>query len=183
MTRLAYSLLPIAILCSGCSGPIETRVQSAFSGQSSSFDSYHFSTITAPDSDITNLVEKHSREELEDKGFKESNQAPIVLSFSIADRPASIAILLGEDEKSHLVTDSKEHKIFQSCKDREHRLIVTMIQQDTGDQLYRGAASEYHCKAKLSQTIPHLVKAAFSDLGDKTGIGDHQKVMVRRGLE
>lgn len=183
MTRLAYVTLPMAIFFSGCSGPIETRVQTASSDQSSKLTSYRFSTIEAPNPDVANLVEKHSREELEGKGYNENKQAPLLLSFSIADRPASIAIKLGEEEKSHLVTDSKEHKIFQSCKDREHRLIVTLTQQDTGDQFYRGTASEYHCKAKLRQTIPHLVKAAFSDLGGKTGSLENQKVLVRRGLE
>ncbi|MEP3451843.1 MAG: hypothetical protein ABJN65_08815 [Parasphingorhabdus sp.] len=129
------------------------------------------------------MTQRELRQALEAKGYLESKSASILLSSSIANRPASIAIQLGEGENARTVTSTKANKLFQSCKDREHRLIVTMVQRDSGAQLYRGTASEYHCKADLTLSLPHLVKAALSDLGQSSNGEDHQKVLERRGID
>lgn len=183
MTRLAVSLLLTIVFFAGCTGPIETRVQTISSAESPQLSSFHFSDVTAPNAQISDLVKRELDQALEAKGYLQSKQAPILLGFSIADRPASIAIQLGEDNNVRKVTSTKEDKPFQSCKDREHRLIVTLIQKGSGEQLYRGTASEYHCKAKMQQTVPHLVKAALSDLGGNSSGTVRQRVLTRPGLD
>ncbi len=183
MTRLAVTLLLANLILAGCAGPIETRVQTISSAKGTKPESFRFLDVVAPNSQVSNLTQQELRQALEAKGYLESKSASILLSSSIASRPASIAIQLGEGKEAHMVTVTKANKPFQSCKDREHRLIVTLIQRDSGEQLYRGTASEYHCKADLTLSLPHLVKAALSDLGQSSDGENHQKVLVRRGLD
>ncbi|GAB5486856.1 MAG: hypothetical protein Pars2KO_04260 [Parasphingorhabdus sp.] len=183
MTRLAFSLLPIAILFSGCAGPIETRVQTISSAQSFQPTGFQIFDVIAPNPQISAMIEQEIGQSLKAKGYQESEQAPVLLSSSIAVRPASIAIRLGEGKETRVVSDIKHNKPFQSCKDHEHRLIITMVQKDSGAQFYRGSASEYHCKADLKESLPHLVKAALSDLGDKGNGEISQKTLKRHGLD
>ena len=183
MTRLAVSLLPILFVTAGCAGPIETRVKTASSAQNIELTNYDFSNVKALKSEVSDLVEDHVRQELKTKGYQESKKAPALLDFSIADRPSTISVQFGEGEKAHTATKAKENKPFQSCIDREHRLIVTLRHRESGAQLYQGIASEYHCKAKLRQTVPHLVKAALSDLGGNSRRNVGEKVLRRSGLD
>lgn len=183
MTRLAASFILILICATGCSGPIETRVQTMSSAEKAQISSFNFATMATPNSPISNLVKQELREALEARGLSESEQAPILLDFSIANRPASISIHLGEDKQRQVVVDAKEDKPFQTCEDEEHRLIVSFIKQSSGEQLYRGTASEYHCKAKLEQSVSYLVKAALSDFGNGSQSETRQKIMKRQGLE
>lgn len=183
MTRLSASFVFILICTTGCTGPIETRVQTMSSAEKVRISSFNFATVSTPNSPISNLVKEELREALKAKGLSESERAPILLDYSIANRPASISIHLGEDKQTQVVVDAKENKPFQTCEDEEHRLIISFVKQSSGQQLYRGTASEYHCKAKLEQSAPFLVKAALSDFGKGSQNETRRKIMKRHGLE
>jgi Domain of unknown function (DUF4136) len=183
MARFAASFILILICATGCSGPIETRVQTISSADKTGFSSFNFATMVTPNSQISNLVKEELREALKARGLSNSEQAPILLDFSIANRPASISIHLGEDKQRQVLANAKENKPFQTCKDEEHRLIISFVKRSSGEQLYRGTASEYHCKANLEQSAPYLVKAALSDFGNGSQSESRQKIMKRHGLE
>lgn len=183
MTRLASTFTLTAVLLAGCAGPIQTRVQTISSVPDTQLLSFGFSELTTPNSETSDLIKQELRKTLKSKGLEESEPASLLLSFSIAERPASIAIKLGEGNKFIMAAAAKENKPFQSCQDREHRLIVTLTQRDSGEQHYRGTAAEYHCKADIKQSLPFLVEAALSELGNGSGIEASQKILTRRGLE
>jgi len=183
MTRIAASLLMTATLVTACAGPIKTRVQTISYVERVQVSEYTFSKDNSPNSQISKLVKQNLEQVLESKGLRKSDDSPHLLDFSVADRPASVSIHLGEDGKRQVAVSSKENKPFQSCKDREHRLIISLLHKNSGNQLYRGTASEYHCKASLQQSIPHLVKAALSNFGlDASGVPQN-KALIRHGLE
>lgn len=183
MTRLAVTVLLANFILAGCAGPIETRVQTQSSFANLKPQSFQYSTVKAPNPEMTDFVELELGKALNKNGLVKSTQASVLVNYSIADRPGSIAIQLGEGETARTITSAKEKKPFQSCEDREHRFVITMIDRETGNQLYRGTASEFHCKANPRQSIPYLVKAALSDFNGQSGGAVNNKILKRRGLD
>jgi len=123
------------------------------------------------------------RELLAEKGFNNKDAAQMLIQIGLADRPASVAIFVGEDDEAVPIASEKERKPLQSCRDREHRLNITMIDQTNGTILYAGAASEYHCNGKIEASLPHLVKAALSGMDTVPSETARITVQERRGLE
>lgn len=183
MIRFTFCLAIITVLQAGCAGPIQTRVQTASTQNQTEFASYTFAEVPKQRSGIYEQAKKILADALKLKGLEQRDSAPLIVDFAAASRPASIAIALGEGQKSKSVAEPKTRKLLQSCDDSEHRLIVTVFQRNSGKQVYRGTAAEYHCKAALKQSLPHLVKAALSDW-DQPGDGlVRERTSHRVGLE
>ena len=182
MTRLAFCLISILALLASCAGPIETRVQTISYAHNTQTLSFSYSEVKASDTEMADLVKKELDQVLNEMGMTKASSASLLLEFAIADRPASISIRLGEETNAPDAIPAKKSRPFQSCKDREHRLIVTLTNKQSGKQHYRGIASEYHCKGSLRESIPHLVRATMADLGKADG-ELRNKLLTRRGLE
>lgn len=183
MARLAVTVLLLNLILVGCAGPIETRVQTQSSFAKQKPKSFQFATVHAPNPEMADFVEQELGEALGAKGMVESKQASVLVNYSIADRPGATEIRLGEGESARTITHAKKKKPFQSCEDREHRFVVTMTDRETGNQLYRATASEFHCKANPRQSIPYLVEAALSEFNGQSGGTVNSKVLTRRGLD
>ena len=121
--------------------------------------------------------------ELERQGFTQNAAALMLVHIAFADRPASIAITTGEKDERAPVAVAKDRKPLQSCDDREHRLIVSIANQVDGTMIYKGSASEYHCKGEFADSLPHLVKAALSDFGAGSDGGVRTRTVTRSGIE
>jgi len=152
MTRL-YISLPILLTLAGCGGPIETRVQTHMVAPISAQKHFMFSSASEPDAKIIKSARGMVGDMLAAKGFQHMDAAQMLIQIGLADRPASIAVSVGEDGETMPIAGQKEQKPLQSCRDREHRLTITMIDQTNGAILYSGAASEYHCKGKIEASL------------------------------
>jgi hypothetical protein len=101
------------------------------------------------------------------KGYRLAKQAPLHLEITLASRPASIA--LGNAEKADGVSRGKRNRLLQNCEDLEYRVGVTLTRIADGGEIYRGRASEHHCKVTLGEALPDLVDAALADFGRPRG--------------
>ena len=144
---------------SSCVGPVETRVNSTGPGVGAS-------TIILQEALPVASTAAQARAAvimlLADRGYRETQTGNVQLHVAFAERDAAIV-----------------QKPLQSCADREMRLAVTLTRITDGAELYRGTASEYHCKAQMAEVLPALVTAALADLSQPKGAYK----IKRQGLE
>ncbi len=161
---------------SGCSGPVETRILSSGQGINASISIADTAPAAAP---------LHAKaQELAIAGLQKrvgllpgasSHQLVVTLS----ERPAAIALRAGTQQAARVIAAAKRRKPLQNCEDREFRLSIVMTRIADGIESYRGEASEYHCKASIEESLPHLVDAALSDL--RAPQGSH--LLTRKGRD
>jgi hypothetical protein len=170
-----------AALLSGCSGPIETRIMSAgVAAPLSAEQSFRFAAAPDPLSEVQIAAQNLVTERLGSHGLRPGEPAQLVVTVAVADRPAAIGIVRADPENgAQTLASPKPRKPLQNCDDREHRVQLTIESAASGALHYRGAAAEYHCRARLSETLPLLVDAALADLGAPKG----EWRQTRTGLE
>ncbi|ASK89738.1 hypothetical protein [Sphingorhabdus sp. SMR4y] len=183
MIRTVSWILASALAVSGCAGPIQTRVQTHQLVAPSEQKTFTTSPVDAVANrdlvDARDLV----TQSLERRGYISSSNASILVHVALADRPADIAVEAGTDKAAQSITPAKKQKRFQSCKDREHRLTVSLFDQVRGRKLYSGSAAEYHCKGTIAQSLPHLIDSALSGLDKEPTAGPRSSVRTRQGIE
>ncbi|MEW4467471.1 hypothetical protein AB1K62_06545 [Parasphingorhabdus sp. JC815] len=182
MRCFAVLMIPIVAAVSGCVGPIETRIQTQAGPALPTKKIYSFTARPEQNSPAYQTARKIVAGVLESKNFVATEDAPIRVHIALANRPASIAMTTGENDKLNVIAEKKKRKLLQSCDDREHRLTITMVNILDGSAYYSGTAAEYHCKGSLEQSLPHLVDAALSDLG-KIDKPMNIKTRTRSGIE
>ncbi len=183
MTRLSILTLLSTIILTACTGPIETRVETVVPTALPVTKIFSFTEKPEQNNALYQDARTLVADALESKGFSQADSASILVQIALADRPANIAIDVGENEKKIPRSLAKKQKFLQSCKDQEHRLIITLTDQTTGNSLYSGTASEYHCKGTLKASLPYLVGAAMADLGSAPDLNIRKKTNTRAGLE
>lgn len=159
-----------------CAGPIETRVNSAGPGVANS------STILKEEIPTASAAAQARAAVimlLADKGYRETQSGDVQLHVAFAERDAAISVKAKSADAVTDIATAKMHKPLQSCADREMRLAVTLTRITDGAELYRGTASEYHCKAQMAEVLPALVTAALADLSQPKGAYK----ITRQGLE
>lgn len=170
-----------AALLSGCSGPIETRILSA--GEAAPLgagQNFRFAAAPDPLPEMQLVAQNLLTERLRERGLRPGEPAQLVVTVAVADRPAAIAMVQADPNSgAQTLAPAKTRKPLQNCDDREHRVQVTIESVASGALHYRGAASEYHCRARLSETLPLLIDAALADLGAPKG----EWRQTRTGLE
>lgn len=161
---------------SSCGGPIETRVHSAGPGVGASTTIWQEELPTAA---AASEARKAVIALLAENGFRETPTGSVQLHVAFAERDASIAVKAKSGDVATDISTAKSKKPLQSCADRELRLSVTLTRIADAVELYRGEASEFHCKARSAEVLPSLVKAALADLSQPKGT----YVVTRQGLE
>lgn len=172
----------LAVLATSCSGPIATRVASE--GRAPEIQAATFMLVNAPGEESTEETIAHNMiiARLIDRGWRnDGDNANYSLSISLSERPASIGIIVQSisGNQSKVISAPKKNKPLQSCEDVEQRLSIAIVRLSDGARVFRGDASEYHCKAQLQETLPYLVDAALSGIDSPSG----DKVMLRSGRE
>ncbi len=182
MRRLAILMIPLVAMTTSCGGPIETRIQTEASSSLPAQKQYSFTAKPEQNSAAYQTARKMVAEALAARNFAATDKAPILVHIALADRPASIAMTTGEKDNVSTIAEQKERKPLQSCDDVEHRLTINMVNTSDGTTVYSGTAAEYHCKGSMEQSLPHLIDAALSDLGN-SGQTANSKVRTRNGIE
>ena len=183
MIRLFFLTIPFLFLASACSGPIETRITTHSAAALPKPKHFQYSAKPGQDSPSHAIARDLVSAALLDAGFKQKDAASILVSVAFADRPASIAVSAGDGPDVESIAEIKEREFLQSCEDQEHRLSVTIVNQVSGANIYTGTAAEYHCKAEFGDSLPHLVKAALSNLGKSVNQDKRTVVNTRAGIE
>lgn len=183
MFRSLSWILAGAMTVSGCAGPIETRVQTHQAVAAPEQKQFVLSAIDPiANSDLVlarNLVIKS----LAKRGYQPSQDASLLMHVALSERPADIAVDAGLEDAQHAIAVAKQQKRFQSCKDREHRLTVSLFDQTRGAKLYSGNAAEYHCNGTIAQSLPFLVDSALSGLDSDPSEAPRKAVQTRQGVE
>ncbi|MEQ1550156.1 hypothetical protein [Sphingorhabdus sp.] len=173
-SRLLLSSLMLGL--AACAGPVETRVNSAGPGIASSTTIFQ---EALPTSSTAAQARAAVITLLTEKGYRETQAGDVQLHVAFAERDAAISVKTKSGDTVADIAAAKAHKPLQSCADREMRLAVTLTRITDGIELYRGTASEYHCKAQMVEVLPALVTAALADLSQPKGAYK----ITRQGLE
>ncbi len=166
MRRLVTLMIPIAAVTTSCGGPIETRIQTQAASTLPVQKQYSFTAKPEQNSEAYMMARTMVADALAANNFSTATDAPILVHIALAGRPASIAVTTGENSELSTIAEQKKRKPLQSCDDVEHRLTVDMVSALDGSTIYSGTAAEYHCKGSIEQSLPHLIDAALSDLGN-----------------
>jgi len=183
MTRAFFSLLVVCLMVSGCSGPIETRIQTHSAFPFTDNSSYTFAKETDQPSKEYNQARQLVQQSLQSRNMRLNDDASILVQFSVSQRPASVAIVAGEGNKIQEIANKKEHKFLQQCDDIEHRFSIGLFRQSDGQKIYSGSAAEYHCNGKLEESLTQLVTSALSELGSAVTANPVRKTIKRSGIE
>lgn len=183
MIRSLSWILAGAMTVSGCAGPIETRVQTQ---QVIAAPEQKQFTVSPMDK-IANRELERARDmvakSLSERGYQSVPDASIFVHVALSDRPADIAVDAGNKAEEQSIASAKKQKSFQSCKDQEHRLTISLFDQVRGAKLYSGSAAEYHCNGTIAQSLPFLVDSALSGLDGDASDAPRSTTRTRQGIE
>jgi hypothetical protein len=104
------------------------------------------------------------------QGYQLAADGEFVVDFSLAERSAEMGVSPGAPNA--WLSSAKKKTMFQSCKDRIHRLTLLVTDRRTGQLVFRGGAEQSHCKGSLATSRTALVDAVVADL--KKPMGDRQ---------
>lgn len=180
--RLPVICTVIALL-TGCGGPVETRSETHSIAALPAQKIYALPEKPAQSNGAYKGAQELVVDGLAERGFSVSDTAPLLLQIALAERPADMSMMLGENESQRAIATAKLQKPLQSCNDREHRLTLTILDVASGAIAYRGTAAEYHCKGVIADSLPHLVEAALADLGAEPSDAPRTNSVVRSGIE
>lgn len=183
MIRLSILTITMLAMTASCAGPIQTRIQTQMAAPVTDQKQYRFTETPEQQSIAYQAARKLVAQELGNRKLSQDDSALMLVQIAFADRPASIAITAGKEDQSTPVAIAKKQEFLQSCEDSEHRLSISIVHQADGAQIYSGSAAEYHCKGKFDDSLPHLVKAALSDLGVNPDGTVRTKIRTRSGVE
>lgn len=173
------SVLAAAILLAGCASPVVTRVNASAPALLPQRASFAF----APAPDDGDALSGQARDmvaaALHQRGWRQAAQGDYLLAVTLADRPATIALKAGDDLGKPVATlaPAADRSNNKGCARRDHRLTITLTDRSNGAIAFSGAASEYHCKAALYDTLPYLVSAAV----DRFDAGSGTMQFARKG--
>jgi hypothetical protein len=164
----------IALCIAGCAHPIVTRISGTGVGVASSARlSFLVSEPDAPQ--IDPAARKALTDRLLAKGYTVVDSGDHLLDFSLSDRVATMGVR-GEAPGSWL-SNTKAKRPFQPCANRVHRVTLVVVEQASGNIVYRGQAEEYHCKATLQDSVSALVDAVVVNMAKPLGM----HVLTRKG--
>lgn len=162
-----------ALALAGCSSPVMTRIDAAAPAPLPPRAS--FALADMPDSG--SLLHGQARDmvaaALRQRGWRETGaeSADFLLSVTLADRPATITLRDGDDfgRPGAVRAAAADRSNNRGCARRDHRLRFTLAERVSGNTAFASAASEYHCKGRLTDSLPHLVSAAVDRLEAGSG--------------
>jgi len=158
-----------ALLLASCAPSIETQIASAGAGEIPEKASFVFMSGPGTDNTVNVAARNLVADSLYLKNWKEEAPGTYAISVSVSVLPSSLDVHendLEQGETNPIVTKRpKKNYILGSCTSELHRLDVKIFRVVDGERLYSGTASEYHCKARIMDTLPYLTNAAMADIG------------------
>lgn len=161
-----------------CSGPIETRLNNAGIGVAQA-GSYRVVQAPGDQSDSQQMALAETIKALAGLGWTQSDSGRHLLSVAVAERPADLGLAIKAGTAAQPLATPKPQRIMQSCKDREYRVTVALVDAVSGAVAYRGSAAEFHCREQLANVLPLLVDHAVQDMGNP----GQMRSVVRQGRE
>ena len=116
---------------------------------------------------------------LRQRGWREGQGGDYLLAVTLAERPASIALKAGDDfgKAVGTIAPAADRSNNRGCARSDQRLTITLTERASGAVAFAGAAAEFHCGARLTDSLPHLVSAAV----DRLDSGSGSVRMARKG--
>ncbi len=154
----------LAILATGCTSPIETRVSSI--GENTPASSRYFwgNRISFGEAnEVTQLIESR----LLAKGLAIGETAPMRLDATFSALPAALKLRIGNGAAE--TTQIKPPRKSGKCEPVEYRFGLSLSRLEDGAIYYRSNAAEYHCKGNEAAILPMLIDAALVDIGSPKG--------------
>lgn len=160
-----------ALLLAGCASPVVTRIDATAPARLPAQASF---TLVEPPGDLSPVHSGATNRvavELIDRGWRRAEDGDYLLSVTLSERPAAARLQAGDDAGKPLavIGPAPDRKTTKGCATRDHRLSVVLLARATGDVVYSGSGAEYHCKAGLEESMPHLVSAALAGLDGAAG--------------
>ena len=171
---LAAGLFALA----ACSGPIQTRIDTAILHAPERGATYILAMPEGPPAPLAVEAARLLEGRLSALGLTRTDDAEAAhyaASLSVSDRPADMSYAV---DGAPLAT-SKKRRALQSCKDREIGIKLVLMRVKDAAVAYRGMAEEYHCKAKAVDVMPLLLDSALSGFSGQNG----QRIVERQGVE
>jgi len=157
----------LALGLNGCSSRVETRIRSDGAGVTGApLLMWQAEADDAAPDPLLARVRETVADRLREEGFGFADQAPVLLSVGVAERPGLIA--LRAPGKEALSPVRKRGGLFP-CHPRLYRLTVSMTDSATGRKLYGGSAEEAHCRESFDQVLPRLAATALAYLAAPKG--------------
>ncbi|MEO9599695.1 hypothetical protein [Parasphingorhabdus sp.] len=183
MTRSLSWILVGATMVSACAGPIETRVETHQAIAAPEQKQFTMSANEPIENRDLALARNMVAESLSQRGYQSAENASILVHVALSNRPADISVNAGAKDAEQTISAAKSRKRFQSCKDREHRMTISLFDQARGSKLYSGNAAEYHCNGTIAQSLPFLVDSALSGLDTEASDTPSSTIKTREGIE
>jgi hypothetical protein len=183
MNRSLPWILVGAMAVSACAGPIETRALTHQVLAAAEQKQFALSPKNSPENRDLAVTRDLVAKSLIAKGYQSSPDASILVHVALSIRPADIAVDGGDKESTQSIAIAKPQKRFQSCKDQEHRLTISLFDQSRGAKLYAGSAAEYHCNGTIAQSAPFLIDSALSGLDSDPTEAPQSAILTRQGIE
>ncbi len=169
--RILKTALPLSLIClaaSACAPAIETRISSGGQVPVSAQEKYIF--IVPPDNigQVHTMARNLVADSLHFKDWKEAADGDYAVSVALSALPASLEVHENNaGQGGRLIIEKLPKKMgpFGRCVSMQHRLEVKIFRIADGQEIFSGIASEYHCKADVSETLPYLTNAAMSNFG------------------
>lgn len=167
-------------LLAGCAAPVVTRIDAATPAPLPARSS--FTLVSAPGE--LALAQGQANDMiaagLTQRGWTQAEAGAYLLSVTLSDRPAASRLQAGDDagKPGAVIAPAADRKSVKGCAKRDHRLAIRLTERTTGEDLYSGSGAEYHCKAGLNDSLPHLVAAALDGLDGVPG----PRMVERKGV-
>lgn len=163
MIRATAALIAVTAL-GACAGPVRTD----FGGHAGGTVAGGIEAVAVTASGQSDERWPALAAALERRGLRVEAGSPYRLEFAFGTRPASSAILGAEGA---VLAPAKKQRLFQSCADRDHRLVLAVVDARNGNLVARGWAEESHCHATAADALPSLAANAVAMLMQPVAAG------------
>ena len=159
----------LALGMAGCSSGVERHVRSDGSGVAGSP-----ALMWQPEAEgsPTNPSLIRAREavsaRLGEQGFHFAEQAPVMLSVGVAERPARL-VLQAPGDATVAGAGQPRSGLFSCRRPVLTRLSVSLTDSASGELLYKGSAEETHCRAASEELAGQLAASALADMKAPVG--------------
>lgn len=169
MTR-AMALVAVLLLA-GCASPVVTRVDASAPAPLPRAASFALAPLPEDIGPLPGQARDMVAAGLRQRGWSQVEQGDYLLAVTLAERPATITLAAGDDfgKPAGTLAPAADRSNNKGCARSDHRLTITLTERASGALVYAGSASEFHCKAALNDTLPHLVAAAVDRLDSGGG--------------
>ncbi len=162
--KAGLSILGGVLILTGCVRYVETRTDSA---GISPINPAGYLLVTPEKVVSQELVKAQEMvaQRLSAKGYSAAENGTLYLQVGTAIRPGSLSL----SKPGAVLAKADKKRSSSKCVWNEYRVVIVLTAISDGREVYRGSASENHCKESLTDTLPTLIDAALADLGNPRG--------------